>query len=60
MISSSATKKVVEDLVYDMDSGKMMSREEYNKCQAAKDDLEGINEEDDYEDDEEEGDIKGT
>jgi hypothetical protein len=58
-ISSSATKKpaVDKDLVFDMDSGQMLTREEFNKRQQEKDDLEGIDE-DDY-DDEDEEDIKG-
>jgi hypothetical protein len=48
-------KKVAEDLVFDIDSGEMLTKEEYHKRQAAKD-MDDINEgdEDDEDEDEEE------
>jgi hypothetical protein len=55
--TSSHTKKGAEDMVFDLDSGDMLTKEEYHRRQAAKN-MEEINEgdeEDDDDDDEEDG-----
>lgn len=41
-----------EDLIYDLDSGQMLTREEYNRRNKEKEQMEGIDEEDEDEDDE--------
>jgi len=55
--TASTDKKHTEELVYDMDSGEMVTKEEYNRRNKEREDMEGIDEGD--EDDEEEDDNWG-
>ena len=61
--ASEMTTKQLEaekDLVYDLDSGDMITKEEYNKRSQQRD-MEGIDEDDEEDDDEEDGeDYEGT